>query len=375
MRHSLYLLLFLLISISCKSQEIVINKAVPPDTFNVKIIVAGDVMGHMPQVNSAWVDSLKTYDYTPVFEYVKKYLSSADLAIANLEVPLAGKPYSGYPQFSSPDELGTCLKEVGFDALIMANNHAVDRGKKGVLHTLYVLDSLNIPHTGVFKDTADRNKKYPLFIVVNRVKIALLNYTYGTNGIRPEKPIVVNYIDTAAIRKDIEKCRKNKADLILATVHWGTEYERFTIKDQRVVANFFARNGVHVIVGSHPHVVEPFDILYPFNNDSSYQVPVLYSTGNFYSNQRDRYKDGGVILEINIQKVHQSRIISVGYVPVWVYKGWYNNKIIYRLIPSSKIKEAQLKFGINSADSVKCAEFFDDTRKHLGNLKEIPVTD
>jgi poly-gamma-glutamate synthesis protein (capsule biosynthesis protein) len=337
------------------------------------MVFIGDVMGHMPVVNSGWVDSLKSYNFNPIYEYVSDYLSKADIAVANLEVPLAGKPYSGYPQFSSPGEFGDALKKNGIDVVLLANNHALDRGKKGVLHTAKILDSLELHRTGIFKDTAERRKRYPLFLTVNKTKIAFLNYTYSTNGIKAEKPVIVNYMDTSAIKKDLEKCRKHQADIIIANLHWGIEYDRFSNREQQSVARYFAHNGASIIVGSHPHVVQPFTNLYPFKQDSSHIVPVLYSLGNFISNQRDHYRDGGVIFELNIEKNGTTRIVSTGYIPVWVYKAWYNGKIMYKLITPSKLNEAIQRFQINEADSARCMEFFNDTRKHLSNLKEIMV--
>jgi poly-gamma-glutamate capsule biosynthesis protein CapA/YwtB (metallophosphatase superfamily) len=371
LRFSVFFLILFILCTSCKSQEAAIGKVVTPDTTKLKLVFIGDVMGHMPVVNSAWVDSLNRYDFNPIYEYVTSYITKADVAVANLEVPLAGKPYSGYPQFSSPNELGESLKNNGIDVAILANNHALDRGKKGLLHTLKILDSLEIQHTGIFKDTAERRKKYPLFLVVNKIKLAILNYTYSTNGIKAEKPVIVNYLDTSVIKKDIELCHKHKADFIIVNLHWGIEYDRFSNKEQHSIANFIARNGAHAIVGSHPHVIQPFAYVYPFKQDSLLTVPVQFSIGNFISNQRDRYRDGGIIFELNIVKTGTKSVISTGFMPVWVYKGLYHGKMMYKLIPPAKLGNAMQRFQINKADSTKCSEFFNDTRQHLSNLKEI----
>jgi poly-gamma-glutamate synthesis protein (capsule biosynthesis protein) len=369
-----YNLLFTLVFfvVSCKSQEVAVNKIALPDTSRVKIVFVGDVMGHMPVVNSAWVDSINRHDFNPIFEYVTPYISKADIAVANLEVPLAGKPYSGYPQFSSPDALGEVLKNSGFDVVIAANNHALDRGKQGLIRTLTILDSLNLKRTGVFKDTAERRKHYPLFIEINKIKVAILNYTYSTNGYKPQKPVIVNYLDTLVIKKDIQQCQKHKADIILVTVHWGTEYDRFSDKDQRKIADFIGKNGGHAIIGSHPHVIQPFSLIYPFPKDSSRFIPVLYSMGNFISNQRDPYRDGGIIYELQLEKIRNTTTItSAGFIPVWVYKSWYENKMMYKLIPPQKFEDAKNRFKMNKVDSAKCVDFYNQTREHLGNLPEI----
>jgi poly-gamma-glutamate capsule biosynthesis protein CapA/YwtB (metallophosphatase superfamily) len=375
LRFNVFFLTLFILCTSCKSQEAAIGKIITPDTTKLKLVFIGDVMGHMPVVYSAWVDSLNRYDFNPIYEYVASYITKADVAIANLEVPLAGKPYSGYPQFSSPNELGESLKNNGIDVAILANNHALDRGKKGLLHTLKILDSLEIQHTGIFRDTSERRKKYPLFLTVNKIKLAFLNYTFSTNGIKAEKPVIVNYLDTSVIKKDIEQCHKHKADFIIVNLHWGIEYDRFSNKEQHIIANCIARNGAHAIVGSHPHVVQPFALIYPFKQDSSLKVPVQFSIGNFISNQRDRYRDGGIIFELNIFKTGTKSEISTGFLPVWVYKGLYRGKMMYKLITPSKLGNAMQRYQISKADSVKCAEFFTDTRQHLSNLKEITDKD
>src|SRR5262245_55818360 len=159
------------------------STATAQDTTRLSLLFAGDVMGHDSQIASAFDANSKSFDYTSCFAAVKPYVDAADIAIANLEVTLGGRPYTGYPQFSSPDALALTLKEVGFDALVTANNHCVDRGKPGIDRTIAMLDSFNIPHTGTFVDTVSRMNDSPLLLEKNGFKIALLNYTYGTNGI------------------------------------------------------------------------------------------------------------------------------------------------------------------------------------------------
>lgn len=371
MRYLFFFLILVFIATSCKSQDTAVRKNVLPDTTSIKIAFVGDVMGHMPIVNSARIDSSASYDFKPIFEYVSDILSKADISVANLEVPLAGKPYSGYPQFSSPDELGTVLKNIGIDVVIMANNHALDRGKKGLLNTVKVIDSLGLQHTGVFKDTAERRKKYPLIINIKNLRLAFLNYTYSTNGFKAEKPVIVNYLDTNIIKRDLERSKQLKAEVILANFHWGIEYDRFSNKEQHQIADVTVRNGAQAVIGSHPHVIQPFYWIYPNPKDSSKYYPALFSLGNFVSNQRDRYRDGGLIFELNILKIGSEIRLSAGYIPVWVYKGLYNGRMIYRLIPPSRLNDAIQKYKINTSDSAKCMEFFNDTRQHLSNIKEI----
>lgn len=149
---------------------------------SLTLMFVGDVMGHGMQIKSAYNEETDTYQYDDVFSRVSSVFHLADITIANLEVPLAGAPYSGYPQFSSPDELIDGLTNAGVDILVTANNHSVDRGKQGILRTIDVLRDRGIPFAGTYKDIADRDTSYPLIIEQNGIRLALLNCTYGTNG-------------------------------------------------------------------------------------------------------------------------------------------------------------------------------------------------
>jgi poly-gamma-glutamate synthesis protein (capsule biosynthesis protein) len=369
MKRNIAILFFFLLVTSCHSQEAVKKVVVAPDTSRLRIIFAGDMMGHMPVVNAAYVDSLKAYDYTQFFEYLKPYVAAVDLAVLNLEVPLAGPPYSGYPEFSSPDALADGLKKVGFGVFITANNHSLDRGQQGFERTIETLDTFRIMHTGTFHDSAEMKKLNPLIIDKNKVKLALLNYTYGTNGFKVHKPNIENYIDTAQIRKDIETCKTLLADFIIVTFHWGEEYQRFQSKQQTEVGEFVRKCGADIVIGSHPHVVQPVEIL-PHFNDSTRTFPIVYSLGNFVSNQRDRYRDGGIIVEMELEKIKATQIKAFHYMPVWVYKGIIKNRMNYRVVPPFMYENAVRELNINDTDQQKCKTFYNDTRTLLQNVPE-----
>jgi poly-gamma-glutamate synthesis protein (capsule biosynthesis protein) len=369
-RNLTFLLLLVLSIVSCHSQEVVKKMAEVPDTTRLRIAFAGDMMGHMPVVNAAYVDSLKAYDYSPFFEYVRPYASDIDLGIVNLEVPLAGTPYSGYPEFSSPDALINGLKSIGFRVFMTANNHSLDRGKQGLERTVEILDSFKIQHTGTFRDSAEMRRLDPLIIEKNKIRLAILNYTYGTNGFKVQKPDIENYIDTAHIRWDIALSKSQNVDFIIVIFHWGNEYERLPTKEQRVIGEFVRKCGADAVIGSHPHVVQPVEVLRNVNDSTEY-FPIVYSLGNFVSNQRDRYRDGGIIFELDLEKVKATRIKSFHYMPVWVYKGIINKKIGYRLIPPFMFDDAVRELNISEADQQKCRDFYNDTRAHLSNVPEM----
>ncbi len=353
------------------SQEY-IPRTLQVDTFHLKIIFAGDMMGHIPLVTSC-LDEDGKYNYCPIFENVKSYISSADIAIANLEVTLAGLPYSGYPRFSSPDELADGLQKTGFNLLVTANNHALDRGKQGFNRTISILDSLHFYHTGTFKDSTDKLLHHPLVIEKNNIKLAILNYTYGTNGLKIQSPDIINYIDSAFIRADIETCHRLNADFIIVIFHWGIEYERYPNLDQRKLAEFIRVLGADAVIGSHPHVVQPIERFTDIHNPGGY-FPVVFSLGNFVSNQRERYKDGGILFEMDLAKFDHTIIRSCSYLPVWVYRGNVKGKIAYRLIPLQKLNELSEKYQLSDSDKMQANQFFEDTKEHLNNIGITDIT-
>lgn len=337
------------------------------DSTIIKIVFAGDVMGHEPQFLAA-LQADKSYEYRDNFRFVKEYVSSVDLAVANLEVTLAGPPYSGYPMFSSPDALAFAVKDAGFDVLQTSNNHTCDKGTKGVKRTLDVLDSLKIEHFGSYRSPQESDVNHPFIKEVKGIKIAMLNYTYGTNGMPIPTGTVVNVIDTLVIQKDLEKAKKCGADFIIATFHWGIEYQRIESIDQRKVAAFTAKHGADLIIGGHPHVIQPIKKI-KGERDSIWTV---YSLGNYISNQRDRYKNGGIMTEVTLVKTAQKTYLkNITYMPVWVYKKSMP-KVSYTLIPGYMDSTINKDTTINmlNSDKVLMNQFFQDTRKHLSTVKE-----
>jgi len=342
------------------------EKPAEPDSSEIKIVFAGDIMGHEPQFKAALKEG-NTYDYTDNFRFIKAYVQSADLAIANLEVTLAGPPYSGYPMFSSPDALAAASADAGFDVLQTSNNHTCDKGLKGVKRTLDVLDSLKIEHLGSYRTKAESDTNHPFIKTVNGIKLAILNYTYGTNGMPIPAGTVVNVIDTAIIRKDLSKAQTAGADFIIASYHWGLEYQRTESPEQRRIAEFSAKHGADFVMGGHPHVVQPIKKTAVSASDSIYTV---YSLGNYVSNQRDRFKNGGIMVELNLVKTKEKTYLkSLAYVPVYVHRPSLP-KVSYTLVPGYMDAGADTLLSMNAADKVLMQQFFKDTREHLKNIPE-----
>lgn len=286
------------------------------DSSRLNFLFVGDIMQHGGQIAGAYNAKKDAYDYRDCFQYVKPLVKNADISIANLEVTHAGKPYKGYPQFSAPPELSEGLVDAGFNVIITANNHSCDGGSKGVVKTLDVLDKLGVKHTGTFRNKQERNQNYPLLIEKNGFKVAILNYTYGTNGLSVAAPLIINYIDSTVMEADFKKAREMNADLIVCTLHWGTEYQSLPNAYQKNWEKFCYDQGADMVIGGHPHVLQPVEV----KEVKGEKKLTAWSLGNFVSNQRDRTKDGGMILMAEVNKVSGKAVLGkVEHVFTWVY--------------------------------------------------------
>lgn len=280
----------------------------PPQ--RLRMWFGGDVMQHLPQVESARRG--EGFDYTACFAALAPHLHAADLAVVNFETTLTRRgPYTGYPRFRSPVALAEALRDAGIDVALLANNHCCDGGASGIRTSIEELNRCGIRHTGVFADSADYRRNHPLYLTSQGLRLALVNYTYGTNGLPVPRGMIVNHIDTVQMARDVAAARASGVDFVVACLHWGTEYERRENATQRALAEFLFRQGVDVIVGSHPHVVQPWRC------DTSRVV--LYSLGNLVSNQRRRYTDGGLTAEVEAVRQPDGRMsYRLTPTPVWV---------------------------------------------------------
>lgn len=335
-----------------------------PEDKQLTILFAGDIMQHGPQILAALNDSTHTYDYTSCFQYVLPIISQSDVAIANLEVTLAGEPYTGYPQFSAPDQLAVALKQAGFDILATANNHSCDRGDQGILRTIKVLDSLGIKHTGTFADSVDYHNSNPLLISQNDITVALLNYTYGTNGLTFKYPAMVNIIDEQKVIDDLRYSKTLNPDFIIVFFHWGNEYESYPTDQQQKLAQISRENGADAVIGSHPHVIQPAEY-YPATDSTQRNRLIVYSLGNYVSNQRDRYKDGGCMVSFKLLKTwNRKTLTQPEYRLTWVYNPVVNNKKQYYLLP---VNEFINDTTIDQNSRLQMNTFMNDSRLLLNN--------
>ena len=304
----------------------------------VTLLFAGDAMQHQSQLASARRNG--GYDYSSYFKHLRAEIASADIAVVNLEVTLGGPPFTGYPQFSAPDEFAFALKDAGFNVVLNANNHILDRGSRGLMRTLDVLDAMPIAHTGAFRNHDERRILYPLIVVAQDIRFAMLNYTYGTNGIVAQPPVTVNYIDREQILSDIGRAYSLNADIIVANMHWGDEYRLIQNPEQDALADFMIRNGVDIVIGSHPHVVQPSRAMTDLHGNISNVV--VYSLGNFVSGMIAPNTYGGQIVKVVVEKPPFRRAVikRAEHALVYRHKDRTNGTVDFAVIPVSHAERA-----------------------------------
>ncbi len=341
---------------------LILGMALTAQEKRLRVLFTGDIMGHDSQIASTLATGEPGYDYKPCFRYIRPYFQEADLVVGNLEVTLAGPPYKGYPHFSSPDELADALQWAGFDLLLTANNHALDREAAGLARTINQLDNRGLFHTGTFTGPEQRKRYYPLVLEKNGIRIALLNYTYGTNGLKVRPPFMINRIDTVLMRQDLQKAVTAGPDFIVVTMHWGDEYQINESHQQRKLASFLFRHGADAIIGSHPHVVQPI------REDGNGHL-VVYSMGNFISNQRERYRNGGIAVELElVKRADGTAIHSYNYLPVWVWKPVTKKGTVFTLVPAMMDPFSISEPEMSATDRGDMIRFLEDTRLRLGDV-------
>lgn len=360
---------------------------------NITISAIGDIMAHDDQLKAQFDKDTNTYSFNNNFKYVKPYISNSDLAIGNLETTLAGPKakYSSFPKFNSPDELADAIKDSGVDIVSTINNHTYDRGSDGVYRTLDVLNSKDIEHVGTQKNDEDEN-----FLIkdVDGVKLGITAYSYGQvygsttalNGLNIDYNDLNNlnifnssYVDIAfnEIKDTLDVMNNKESDLQVVILHWGDEYTRQPNEFQKELAKKLCDYGVDIIIGSHPHMVQPIEMIKSDENDN--ETLVIYSLGNFLSNQRNeilnkKYTEDGVIANIGINKnlnTGETKISNVEYIPTWVNK--YNNKnakLTYEIIPL--INEKQFS-KIDNLPIDKAKKSYDNTTSIIGSSDIINV--
>ena len=352
----------------------------PGTKLSATLLAVGDIITHTPLLRSVRVSGrFDDYNFDPVFGPVTPLLRSGDWVIGNLETPLAGpkaairtydgvkRGYTGYPFFNGPPSLASSLARAGFTLLSTANNHALDRWENGVAATQQALENAGIEHVGT-RTTPDDDDRVCV-VVRNGISLAFCAYTYGTNGIAmpPQSPWMVNVIDPDPMARDFDRARAMDADLIVCMLHFGPEYMRRPNREQRDIVHMVFDLGADIIIGSHPHVVQPVECRFSTGSDA-HRTVVAYSMGNFLSNQHDPHTDLGAILRIKIIKRPPAKAVisSVDAEPTKVVNWYSESGRVYRIVSLRDIVDNGNDHGIPERLRIHMADELHSMEKHLG---------
>lgn len=304
-----------------------------PTPSVVKLTLAGDLVMHTPLHDEA-LQPDGSYDYAPIFEDVAHYVEEADYALCCFEGAFTGDgKWTGYPLFHVPDDLAYSLKEVGFDLINMASNHAMDAWHEGIIRTLDVLDDAGLDHVGAYRTQEERDEDNGIVVKeINGVSIAFLNFTYGTNGIPvDDTPYGLNVyttdymtycskVDYDMLDADMAAARALETDIIAVSVHWGGEYVTGATQYQRDLADYFFAQGADLVIGGHPHVPEPMELRTVTDEAGNERTGFLcYCLGNLLSCQTRRYTDLTCMVQLELTKdpaTGETEISSCEYIPM-----------------------------------------------------------
>lgn len=301
----------------------------------LSLVMVGDVLIH----ESVYKDALQgdnTYDFTKMFTEIKPTIQKYDLKYCNQESTIGGKELgiSGYPAFNAPDEIGDAIIDTGFNLIGLANNHAFDKGEKAIKYSINYWKNKDVVTSGSYESLEERNKIK--IYEKNKVKYAFLSYTTSINGnnLSQDQQYLVDVYDKEKVRKDVENI-KDKVDVILVAMHWGDEYTNTPTNSQREIAQYLSSLGVNLIIGTHPHVVQPIEYV----NDTL----VIYSLGNFISNQLIISLNSGIGLLVGIDINIKDNKVDFDIKEKELIYAYSNNSKDFKVIPFSKLNDNILK--------------------------------
>lgn len=356
-------------TVSETAEETTLPKG-PSVTATASVGVTGDMLGHLPLINSG-LQPDGTYNFSYCYSYIAQYYEKYDFMVANLETTLGGGPYSGYPGFNSPDAFAAGLKAAGVDMLLTANNHTYDTRNKGFIRTQQVLQEMDMPYIGTRQKPED-----PTYRVqdINGIKVGMVCYTYETGAANSAQKSLnaipmteadsklitsFNYNDLegfyAELSGDLENMKKEGAEVTMVYIHWGDEYALKQNARQTAIAQKLCEMGVDVIVGGHPHVIQPMDTLVSSTGHTTY---CIYSVGNALSNQsrntlstaNSKYTEDGVIFGVTFEKWSDGavNVKEISILPTWVNRQNSGGELTYTVIPLDTALETWNNFGVNN---------------------------
>ena len=354
----------------------------------------GDLLMHKPVIETC-VDTSGKYDFSSIFRYVKDYVAGYDYAVANFETTLGGPnhPYQGNPSFNTPDAFADTLAATGYDMMLTANNHCADTTASGILRTVEQLRSRNLATVGTQKDASEQDY---MVVEVDGIRLGITCFTYATDETDDGRPSlnrnsfltkagIVNYfmenkLDRfyGEVQTQLSGMRQQGVDAILFYIHWGVEYETEENEMQNKIAQKLCDMGVDVIIGGHPHVIQPMELLQS-TKDPTHRTVCIYSLGNVVSNQREGidpsfeggFTEDGVIFNVTFEKYSDGTvsIAGVDVLPTWVNMHTTDGVKEYNVLPLDMSKESQWKdmWSISDATAKKAKESYDRTMKILGD--------
>ena len=350
-----------------------------PTPQNARIRFAGDLVVHTNVLEGAYNKQDKAYDFTPVFEHIAESLSDADYTIANIDGALCGnekRPYAGYPNFNTPPELIAALRVSGVDMLTLGNNHALDAYFDGLKGTIANCEKYSMNFVGGARSQTERDKAK--IVDVNGISVGFLNYTESAN--RMEKhcdsdavTYGIRFLKDADFAADIRKARNAGADVVVVYAHWGTEYDLYPDDTQLYYAERIAAAGADVIIGGHPHTVQPAQWLETTRDDGTKgRTLVLYSLGNFLADKRNEQCDAGIIFEFTIQKAERGyEIVSPKYIPTYICRGG-NGKYFYKIVAAGQWLEERPD-GMSPGIQNKVIGAWERILDHMGTDVAVPI--
>ena len=354
------------------SNETVIPKKEEIKNTTINMAFTGDIMCHNTIYNDAYNKETESYDFSYIFDNIKYYIQTADIAIGNLETTFAGaeKGYSSYPKFNSPEILAYNLKKLGFDVVSTANNHCYDKGYSGIESTINFLDEADLSHTGTY--TSEENQNKILIKNVKGIQIAFLSFTYGTNGITisSDKSYSVNLIDKDLIKRQLDLAKEQNPDIICVSMHWGQEYQTSPNNNQKDLADFLFQNGADIIIGNHPHVLQPMEKReISLNDGTTKEGFIVYSLGNFLADQSKTNTRNSAILNLKITKDQENKIHinTATYTPIYTYKDSSQSTKKFKII-DLKNTIASYEAGYDTSLSATTYQTF---KKELENVDKV----
>ena len=360
---------------NAKPQQTVTQEAATvdntPKDAKVTIVAVGDNLIHNTLIDAGKQDD-GTLDYNSFYEEIKQYIEPADIAVINQETMLGGSDfeYSGYPMFNTPWEVGDAAIAAGFDIFTCATNHSMDVGSAGIEKELeYFSAHPEVTAVGTNASEEDYNKI--TYVEKNGLTFAILNYTYGTNGISlPEgKPYVINMLKKEKVSKDIKEARQN-ADVVMVFPHWGTENAHEVNDQQKEYVKMFSELGVDIVIGTHPHVLQPVE--WVTNSETGKKMIVYYSIGNFISHQVNLNQMCGGMAEITVErKDGEIQITNAKLTPVIDYYKHSGNGYKFRVYRLSDYTD---ELADSQAQDGASVSYFTDLSKKIISEEFLDLT-